>query len=815
MSHYLLEAHATINCRMYPLSDCINADVFIAAALAGNCDVIRLLFSHSPTTIATSNSIGITPLLAAVYCGRVQACELLAELGCPLNSTAGDLSPLMLACQRGERDIVSLLAQRGASTNEALPNSRPFPPAMDFFWEGEFYEEKLQKLPFFTSLRLALVFKNSNCAITLLRYSAKPLGGEMRLVVGIIYPSFKDYPHLVSALVKAGGDPREQFKDGNGIISYLVSQYSSFNEESFGKERQNVFDSLKFLLHNGAHMNGTELPEALQNGYWRLAELLIQFGASTKATATLRSPVLQSVLLLEDSSAFAKLSQDYPDLIKYTPGSLCAALHRGHDPAVIHQLLKKRPDNMPLHILEATAVGIAIWQSADISLLHLLDLNSSRLITCKLPFSRYDLDDSCDWFPSINLDDLGFLRAGRKHEQWGRTMPCPALKNGAVRGSLLTYAAFANDEAAFVHLLDRGCEPDQSTWLVLAYNGLVSMASILSQRQWGFTSDEASGIPEELPLILAIACRSKEHRTAMVQLLLTAGFPAIFTKAQFPPLWVAVVRRELGIFQLLIDAGADVNATGLYGEWTLLHYAIRREGLAVALVLIEAGANVNGALLHAIQTSSLEIVSALIRAGADVDEMSDGRAYGEAYARTPLQRAIEVGQPDMIHVLIEAGANVNAAAPREAGATALQFACITGQLGIAKHLIELGADVNAPGSQHKGRTALEGAAEHGRIDMIQLLLYHGAKTTDDGRRQYVRSIALAEYQGHMAAGKMLRAYREWELEDEEMLRHVLKEDDALKNSGSAEESEPEEEEDEPEEEDESEESDSWEEGDSH
>jgi len=806
MLHYLLEAHATINCRIYPPSDYITADVFITAALADNCDVIRLLFSHSPTTIATSNSIGITPLLAAVNHGRVQVCKLLAELGCPLNSMAGDLSPLMLACQEGKSSIVSLLAQMGASTNEALPNSRPFPPAMDFFWGRKIglfpYDSEVKKvfhaLPFFTPLRLALVFNKLDCAINLLDYSAKPLGGEMRLVADIS-PWFQDYPDLVSALVKAGGDPREHSEDGNGIIAYLMSRHYFFGSDFLDKTSQNTFESIKFLLHNGAHLDGTELPKALQSGDWRLAELLIQFGASTKASATLRSPVLQSVLLLRDSSAFGKLSQDYPDLIQYTPGSLCAAVQGEHDPTVIYQLLKKRPDDMPLRILEATAVGIAIWKRADTSLVHLLDINSSRPIACKLPLSQDDLDiyANCDktrldWFWGIDLDNLDSLVVGYKHEQWGGTVTCRALEKGAVRGSLLTYAVLANDEAAFLHLIDRGFKPDRSTWLVLAYNGLVSMALILLQRQWGFASDEKSGIPEELPLVLAIYCRSKEHRTAMVQYLLTAGFPATYAKARVPPLWIAAIERELGIVQLLIDFGADVNAPGLNGKWTLLHHAVWRDDLAIVLALIDARANVKGELLHAItQNSCLEIVNALIRAGADVDAMGYERVDAKARARTPLQHAVEAGQLDIIHILIKAGADVNAAAPGEAGATALQFACITGQIGIAKHLIELGADVNALGSPRKGRTALEGAAEHGRIDIMQLLLHHGAKTTDDGRRQFIRSIALAENQGHMAASKMLRAYGEWEVEDEEMLRRVLEEDGA-KNGVSEEESESEE-----------------------
>ncbi|KAK1451280.1 hypothetical protein CCUS01_11067 [Colletotrichum cuscutae] len=136
--------------------------------------------------------------------------------------------------------------------------------------------------------------------------------------------------------------------------------------------------------------------------------------------------------------------------------------------------------------------------------------------------------------------------------------------------------------------------------------------------------------------------------------------------------------------------------------------------------------------------------------------------------RSPLQQAVEDGNLTKIDLLLAAGADINAPAADHAGATALQLAAITGRLGIAKMLIDMGADVDAPRAPESGRTALEGAAEHGRIDMIQLLLSEGAETGGKGRLQYMRAIKFAELQGHLVAANMLREYRDWTVDDDDL-----------------------------------------------
>lgn len=77
------------------------------------------------------------------------------------------------------------------------------------------------------------------------------------------------------------------------------------------------------------------------------------------------------------------------------------------------------------------------------------------------------------------------------------------------------------------------------------------------------------------------------------------------------------------------------------------------------------------------------------------------------------------------------------------------MAAIKGHIGIAEMLLNANADVNAAAARNDGRTALEGAAEHGRIDMVQLLLNAGAST------QFTRALELAAENGHNAVTRLI------------------------------------------------------------
>ncbi|RYP47767.1 hypothetical protein DL768_006235 [Monosporascus sp. mg162] len=135
--------------------------------------------------------------------------------------------------------------------------------------------------------------------------------------------------------------------------------------------------------------------------------------------------------------------------------------------------------------------------------------------------------------------------------------------------------------------------------------------------------------------------------------------------------------------------------------------------------------------------------------------------------------AVERGNLQIIRLLLDAGAAVNAPPSQRFGATALQLAAIKGYIGIARLLISLGANINAPGAKYGGRTALEGAAEHGRLDLVQLLLEEGALVEGMGRKQFIRAVGYACKQDHQVLANLLKSWGGWSEIDE----HALAQED--------------------------------------
>ncbi|KAK0653466.1 Ankyrin repeat and KH domain-containing protein 1 [Lasiodiplodia hormozganensis] len=103
---------------------------------------------------------------------------------------------------------------------------------------------------------------------------------------------------------------------------------------------------------------------------------------------------------------------------------------------------------------------------------------------------------------------------------------------------------------------------------------------------------------------------------------------------------------------------------------------------------------------------------------------------------------------EMVKLLLEHGAEVNAPPARDGGGTALQLAAIRGYIGIAWELMTKGANVDAKTSAVNGRTALEGASEHGRLDMVAVLLKAGAAENGKDHKQLKRAIEFARENGN-------------------------------------------------------------------
>ena len=127
------------------------------------------------------------------------------------------------------------------------------------------------------------------------------------------------------------------------------------------------------------------------------------------------------------------------------------------------------------------------------------------------------------------------------------------------------------------------------------------------------------------------------------------------------------------------------------------------------------------ALQAACHVGSKEIVKMLLDGGANIN--AQGGFYGNA-----LQAACERGSKEIVELLLDGGANINA----QGGSfeTALQAACQRGSKEIVKMLLDRGADINVQGG-HFGN-ALQATYFRNSTEIVKMLLDGGADLNIQG-----------------------------------------------------------------------------------
>jgi ankyrin repeat protein len=149
---------------------------------------------------------------------------------------------------------------------------------------------------------------------------------------------------------------------------------------------------------------------------------------------------------------------------------------------------------------------------------------------------------------------------------------------------------------------------------------------------------------------------------------------AVSNAAQEEMLRSASFSGNVELVRDLIQQGTNINAPELEGGWTALIYAAAKGSLDIVQILLAAGADVNAAsnsgqttLSESAYWGHLKIVNLLISAGADVN-------IQEIDGTTLLMKALMFasGRLDIVKVLVNAGAEPNIR--NNAGKTALSIA---------------------------------------------------------------------------------------------------------------------------------------------
>ncbi|KAH7165757.1 ankyrin repeat-containing domain protein [Dactylonectria macrodidyma] len=223
------------------------------------------------------------------------------------------------------------------------------------------------------------------------------------------------------------------------------------------------------------------------------------------------------------------------------------------------------------------------------------------------------------------------------------------------------------------------------------------------------------------------------------------------------PLQLSVLKGDLGIAELLLNAGANPNAVDAVGTTALQLLCSKShqssvQSLEMATLLLRRDADVNApagrnrygstALQAAANYGDAALVSLLLEHGADPNAPLCDKG-----GRTALQAAAESGNLDLVLLFIAMGQSINADAAGEEGLTCLQAAALSGNLELVSMLLQLGAEVNAKASPNRGRTTLQAAVESGNLEVVQRLLSAGAHVNriEDGRTALCTAVKKQDY----------------------------------------------------------------------
>jgi ankyrin repeat protein len=362
---------------------------------------------------------------------------------------------------------------------------------------------------------------------------------------------------------------------------------------------------------------------------------------------------------------------------------------------------------------------------------------NKRLITA---VDKDDLSQVCEilndqsnvvWFDSVSLRKAMYYAVDQGHEEAVRLL----LEQGAdanadgVAGTVLQRASEDRHEQIVRLLLENGANANVvrggTALLRASAKGHAQVVRLLLEKGANVNDDGALGDS-------ALQKASAEGHEQVVRLLLEKGADV---HANGMGWGTALQRASEGgyerVVRLLLEKGADVNANGERG----VHAQVAR--------LLVKTSDANGgwhgtALQRASANGHGRVVRLLLDRGADVDadgvastllqRDSGGQVYqvlfdtsDEEWGGTALQRASEEGRAQVVQLLLEKGADVNAGG--EQSSTALQRASAQGHGRVVRLLLEKGADVNAKG---KRGTALQRALEQGDEQVVRLLLKKGA-----------------------------------------------------------------------------------------
>lgn len=338
---------------------------------------------------------------------------------------------------------------------------------------------------------------------------------------------------------------------------------------------------------------------------------------------------------------------------------------------------------------------------------------------------------------------------------------CDVNAPGGVRGTALVVAASIGDLSVLETLFNLGVQTgpteDMANALVAAAaKGHDEVIDILLAKDADINA--AGNYKVKIWTPLQVAANKGNLRT-VGHLLRSDADPNVVTGYYGTALLAAtdttvVAPHESVIIEQLIDAGAIVNKVidhgcGSGSHVTALGGAVGKNNMETTRILLSKAADINlfyGTCWTTLQCASRignpAMLELLFEHGADPNIMivaSD--APGDDGLITPLQEAAHNGSDDIIRLLVSKGADLVLDRNDSQFKSALHAASFAGQVDNVKVLIELGSDINCQGGFYG--TSLQAAAFKGKVEVMKVLLDAGADINASNTGHYGTALMAA------------------------------------------------------------------------
>uniref|UniRef100_A0A336L5G5 CSON003381 protein n=1 Tax=Culicoides sonorensis TaxID=179676 RepID=A0A336L5G5_CULSO len=336
----------------------------------------------------------------------------------------------------------------------------------------------------------------------------------------------------------------------------------------------------------------------------------------------------------------------------------------------------------------------------------------------------------------------------------------------------LTLACAGGHEELVELLLDRGANIEHRdkkgfTPLILASTaGHAKVVEILINRKAELEAQ--SERTKDTPL--SLACSGGRYE--VVELLLKQGANKEHRNvSDYTPLSLAASGGYVNIIKMLLNHGAEINSrTGSkLGISPLMLAAMNGHTPAVRL-LLDMGSDINAqietnrntALTLACFQGRHEVVSLLLDRKANVEHRAKT-------GLTPLMEAASGGYIEVGRVLLDKGADVNAAPVPSSRDTALTIAADKGHLKFVELLLSRAAAVEV--KNKKGNSPLWLAANGGHLGVVEVLYNAGADIDSQDNRK-VSCLMAAFRKGHTKVVKWMVNHVSQFPSDQEMTRFI-------------------------------------------